>query len=260
MKRSIHYIKSLGAVLMASVFIFFSGPAANVAAFNEPLPLSVGEKLIFQIRWGVVEAGEAVLEALPFQHLNGIQSYHFILKLKTSSAVDIFYKVRDRIESYTDINISHSLFYKKKATGKKKKDIVVNFDWNNQKASYSNFGHQRPAIDIEWGALDPLSALYGIRSQKLADLSEISFPITDGKRCFMGKAHIVGKEVIELNGITYDTYLIKPELVHFNGVFKKSKNPDLKIWMTADERKIPVKIECKVLVGNITGELISVDM
>ncbi len=258
-------------MVIISCFIVFAETTANVAALNDSLPLSHdekltfqirshGEKLTFQIRWGFIEAGEAVLELLPFQYLNGIEAHHFVLKLKTSSAVDIFYKVRDRIESYTDINISRSLFYKKKATGKDKKDIVVNFDWKNQKASYSNFGKQRDAIDIGRGTFDPLSALYGIRSRKLADQTEISFPITDGKRCFMGKAHIVRKEVIELNGTTYDTYLIEPELSHFDGVFKKSKNPVLKIWITADERKLPVKIECKVLVGSITGELVSADI
>ncbi len=256
MKNTIHYLKYLFVMLMVAVLIVFSGTAANVNAFNDPFSISLGEKLVFEIRWGLIEAGEAVLEALPFQQLNGIQSHHFVLKLKTSSTVDIFYKVRDRVESYTDLNISRSLFYKKKGTGKEKQDIKVNFDWDKQQASYSNFGNPRDAIDIRIGAFDPLSALYGIRSREFAGQSEISFPITDGKRCFMGKVNIVGREMIELNGITYDTYLIEPELVHFDGVFKKSKSPRLKIWMSADERKLPLKIECKVLVGSITGELV----
>ncbi|SLM29846.1 conserved exported hypothetical protein [Desulfamplus magnetovallimortis] len=266
MKKAMLSIKSLIVMIMASGCIFFSGTSANVGAFTNSgalknsLPISIGEKLIFQLRWGVIEAGEAVLESLPFQYLNGIQSHHFVLKLKTSSTVDIFYKIRERIESYTDVDISRSLFYRKKATGKDKKDIVINFDWEKQKASYSNFGNPRDSIDIQSGSFDPLSALFGIRNKEFAVASEITFPITDGKRCFIGKAHIVKKELIELNGTTYDTYLIEPELEHFDGVFKKSKDPELKIWMTADERKLPVRIECKVIVGSITGELVSSEM
>ncbi|MBF0201869.1 MAG: DUF3108 domain-containing protein [Desulfamplus sp.] len=290
MKRSNHRVMTFVSAFSAAWIILFTGNYANLDAShvtnpasldashvknpagldashtinpdasNVSLPMSHGEKLLFQIRWGMVQAGEAVLHAMPFQNLKGTESHRFVLELKTSSAVDRFYKVRDKIESYTDLGISRSLFYSKKATGRDKRDVKIYFDWNNHTASYSNFNQVRESIGIEEGAFDPLAALYGIRSREFSVDSEISFPITDGKRSFMGKARIVGREKIELGGITYDTYLVEPELVHFDGVFKKSKNPELKIWMTADHRKMPVKIECKVLVGSITGELVDAVM
>lgn len=257
MKKTFPSIFPLLVMVLAAMTIVFSEAVPNVAAFHPSRPTHMGEKLTFQIRWGIIQAGEAVLEALPYQSLNGTPTHHFVLNLKTSSAVDIFYKVRDKIESYTDLDISRSLYYRKKAMGKDKKDVKVHFDWENGKASYSNFDRPRDAIDIESGAFDPLSALYGIRNQSFEVSSEISFPITDGKRCFLGRANVVKKEEITINDATYETYLIEPELTHFDGVFKESDNPELKIWFTADERKIPVKIECKVLVGSITGELVN---
>jgi hypothetical protein len=56
---------------------------------------------------------------------------------------------------------------------------------------------------------------------------------------------------------TYDTYLIEPEIKHIGGVFEKSKNAKIKLWVTADKRKIPVKIKSKVVVGSFVGELVS---
>jgi hypothetical protein len=42
-------------------------------------------------------------------------------------------------------------------------------------------------------------------------------------------------------------------------VFKKSKDAKLQIWVTADARRIPVKIKSKVAVGSFVGELMSVE-
>lgn len=56
---------------------------------------------------------------------------------------------------------------------------------------------------------------------------------------------------------TYDTYLIEPELKHVGGVFEKSKNAKIQLWVTADKRRIPVKIKSKVVVGSFVGELVS---
>ena len=45
----------------------------------------------------------------------------------------------------------------------------------------------------------------------------------------------------------------------FGGVFKESKNPQLLVWVTADERRIPVQIKSKVKVGYFIGELIAME-
>ena len=228
-------------------------------AMERTAPFSMGEKLIYRIRWGAVDAGNAVMEVMPLKEVNGIYARHFILDIKTSSFVDIFYKVRDRIEAFTDQRISRSVLYRKKQTGKDKKNVVVQFNWEADQAFYSNDGKGREPIDIIRTSLDPLSVIYGIRCRELNEGLDIYFPVTDGKRCFMGRARVLGRESVKVNGVVYDSFLIEPELTHFGGVFKKSEHPRLKIWVTADEKKIPVKIQCKVLVGSIVGELVAAE-
>jgi len=56
---------------------------------------------------------------------------------------------------------------------------------------------------------------------------------------------------------TYDTFLIEPEIEHVGGVFEKSKNAKIQVWVTADRRRMPVKIKSKVVVGSFVGELVS---
>jgi len=68
---------------------------------------------------------------------------------------------------------------------------------------------------------------------------------------------VIKKEILKLTSGTYDTYLIEPEMTHVSGVFEKSKNAKIQVWVTADRRRMPVKIKSKVVVGSFVGELIS---
>jgi hypothetical protein len=74
-----------------------------------------------------------------------------------------------------------------------------------------------------------------------------------------GSAKIIRKETIEVPGGRFETYLIEPELKDIGGVFKKSKDAKIQLWVTADERRLPVKIASKVSVGSFVGELITIE-
>ena len=41
-----------------------------------------------------------------------------------------------------------------------------------------------------------------------------------------------------------------------NEVFKKSKKAKIQIWLTADDRRIPVRIKSKVVVGSFVADLV----
>jgi len=58
---------------------------------------------------------------------------------------------------------------------------------------------------------------------------------------------------------TYDTFLVEHDLKDIGGVFEKSKNAKLKIWVIADTHRIPIKIKSKVILGSFVAELISAD-
>ncbi|MGB6013056.1 MAG: DUF3108 domain-containing protein, partial [Desulfobacterales bacterium] len=77
------------------------------------------------------------------------------------------------------------------------------------------------------------------------------------KKCVIGELSVIKRETLKLKSGTYDTYLIEPELKHIGGVFEKSKNAKIQLWVTADKRRIPVKIKSKVVVGSFVGELVS---
>ena len=230
----------------------------NIQAAEKDFPFYPGEKLTFQLKWTVIPAGEGILEILPIETIKGVRAYHFVLTAKSNSFIDYIYKVRDRIDAYTDIEMTHTILYKKKQReGKTKRDVVVNFNWDTNKAQYSTLKNVREPIDVLKGSFDPLSAFYYTRLFDLKKNLIIERPITDGKKCIIGKAFVIKKETLKLTSGTYDAYLIEPEIKHVGGVFEKSKNAKIQIWVTADNRRMPVKIKSKVLVGSFVGELVS---
>jgi len=135
------------------------GSSACVNAGEKDFPFYPGEKLTFLLKWTIIPAGESVLEVLPMETINGVKAYHFLLTAKSNAFIDTFYKVRDKIDAYANTEMTHSMLYKKKQReGKSHRDIVVNFDWQNNKAQYTNFNEKQPPIDILSGSFDPLSA------------------------------------------------------------------------------------------------------
>jgi len=244
-------------IIVAFAVIF--GFAEDTLSGDKGFPFSTGEKLTFQAKWGPIPAGEAVLQVLPIETVNGIKSRHFMLTTKTYPFIDLFYKVRDRIDAYTDVEMTRSILYKKLKQGKSRKNVVVDFFWDKNKAQYSNFGKKREPISILPGSFDPLSVFYAFRLRKLKENLEMEGPVTDGKKCVIGRVKVVRREKIRIASGTYDTYLVEPELRHIGGVFEKSRNARLQIWVTADEKQIPVKVKSRVVVGSFVGELISLE-
>jgi hypothetical protein len=242
-----------------TAFMATFGFSKDIKAVEKALPFSPGEKLTIQVKWGFITAGEAILEVFPVEVVNGVKSHHFVLLVKTSKFVDFFYKVRERIDSYADTNMTHSILYKKQKQGKRRKDVVVDFNWEKNEAQYSNLGKKKNPISILPGSFDPLSVFYAFRLHDLKVNTEIERAVTDGKKCVMGKAKVLRREKIKVADRTYDTYLVEPDLEHLEGVFEKSNSAELKIWVTADELRIPVRIKSKVIVGSFVAELISVE-
>ena len=76
-------------------------------------PFQPGEKMYFVLKYGAIPAGEATLEVHDMEEIQGVGAYHFVLTARSNSFIDIFFKVRDRIDSYVDAGMNHSLYYKK---------------------------------------------------------------------------------------------------------------------------------------------------
>jgi hypothetical protein len=253
--RLYELINSVFIVFLTFVALLLSPSAVD--AGEKRIPFSPGEKLFFEVRWAFIPAAEGVLEILPMETIDGIKCYHFTMTSRTYEFVDAFYKVRDRMDAFADEGMTRSLLYKKAQDGKRKRRISVNFDWEKLQARYSNFDERGEPVPILPGSFDPLSVFYAFRLMQLKEGEELKTPVTDGKKCTVGRAKVIKREKIKVKDTFYDTFLVEPDLEQLGGVFEKSKNAKLQVWVTADGASIPVRVKSEVLVGSFVAELVS---
>ena len=248
-------LKLVARLFFVFIPIFASGiPTPNGHAF------SPGEKLTYRVQWGIFPAGKIVLEFSPFASVDAVPCYHFVMTAETNSFVDNFFKVRDRYESFIDLNMRNSLLFKKKQhEGKLKTDIVVKFDWENQTTTYSNFNRDLLTLSIFPGSFDPLSFFYKLRNQEFTVNQEYLLPVADGKEAFLGKVRITKKCKIKTRLGKYVTYLVEPDMESYGWIFRQTQKTKLKIWFSDDENKFPVKFSTRVTFGRFTCELVAVE-
>lgn len=253
-RHTVCVLAAIALICMSNMGFAWAGSSATG---DRPSAFKPGERLTFVLKWTIVPAGEAVLEVLPIRETDGRDARHFVLTARTNAFVDNFFMVRDRIDGWTDVPMTGSLRYRKKQhEGKTRRDVTVLFDWIEMTAQYTNNNNAREPITITEGTFDPLSIFYWFRQKDLSVGDRIQRSVTDGKKHVIGIADVVKRETIEVPAGTFDTFLVEPDLAHVGGVFEKSPDASIQVWVSADHRRIPIKLKSKVMVGSFSGELI----
>jgi hypothetical protein len=231
---------------------------AAAAGWSEPLPFEPGEKLFYEVRWERIPVAQVSLEVRPFKQLQGAQAFHFVFRARTYPAVDILYPVEGRMESFADMALTRSLrFAKDMQEGRSQRIYRVDFDWTRGMATYENGEHKQRRIPLPEGTLDMIAMLYYARSLPLEAGLEVARPLSSGKKTLLAQARVVRRETIMVDGRAWPAFLIEPDISKAGGVFEKSKEAELYLWISADDRQIPLKVVSKVWVGAFIVELIS---
>ena len=247
-------------VLLQVIVLGLQIIAFSAAADEAVLPFEPGETLTYKLRWKFINAGTAVFQVQPIAELNGNPAYHFLLTVRSSPFLDIFYKVRDRVESYADLDMTHSLLYKnQQREGSYGRDVIVTFDWENEKAQFENRGEKRDPIIVYPGTFDPLSITYFIRMQELVPGNVIKGPVTDGKKLVIGRLRVIERQKVKVPAGKFDAFLVEPEVERLGGVFKRSETAGARIWLSADQRQIPLKVSGRAKLGSFSAVLVSVE-
>ena len=245
------HLAAVLAVCAGSLFLCTGGASAR------DIPFQPGEEVKYDVRWQMYKAGEAQIQVMPFTEVKGRRSYHFQFRAQSNAFIDKLFKVRDSAEGFVADDFSGSTGYEYRGEGKKKKEIRVDFFPDTNRVVYSNFDEPRKPLEIPEGCFDPVSSYFKMRLMDLEIGQTLSFPITDGKKYFFQKGEIVKKEKITIKSVAYDTVVVVPHVTHFSGVFKESKDPTVRVWLTDDERQIPVRIKIRIAVGSIYFDLSS---
>jgi hypothetical protein len=208
----------------------------------------VGEKLVFSVQYGIVKAGEAILEIRNIAMMDGGPAYFIVSDARTNDVFSMFYRVRDRFVSLMDTTDLVSLRYEKHLReGKFKNDRYVVFDQQQHKAHYTD-----KVVSIAPRTQDVLSALYYVRSLPLKVGQSIALANhTDGKN-YPLVVKVMAEERITVDAGTFDCLVVEPFL-RYPGIFTQKGR--VRVWVTNDRYKIPVLVRSKVVIGDVSAVL-----
>jgi len=209
------------------------------------------------LRWAAVHVGYATMQVNEMTEIDGETAWHFSFEVRTNRFADTFFRVRTRIDSFVSEDLTRTLFYKEnKREGRTRRDIEVTFDWEKKEAIYTNFGDEDTPIELPEGpVLDPVGALYYFRSLPLSLFGEYEFSVTDGRRVVALSLDIDGWDWIDVPSGRFNAYRIKPQTGELGGVFEKSDDSDVWIWISRDRLIYPVQVQGEVLVGSFWAKL-----
>ncbi len=211
-----------------------------------------GEKLNYRVHYGFVNAGDIELQVKPTPvNINGRYAYHIDGFGKSRSGFDWMFKVRDRFETYIDTQAILPLQFVKnqKEGGYEDTDFVI-FD-HKLKKYFSKKGSKTTPIDIQ----DVLSVAYYARTLDVRNSpvgTEFILNVYLDNEIYPLKFRIDGREVLSTDVGKINSIRIIPEVI--NGRVFKDKNA-MKVWVSDDENKLPLRIQADILVGSIKADI-----
>ncbi len=213
-----------------------------------------GEKLTFRVYYNMsplwVPAGEATFTTTA-ETLNGKKVYHVVGDGKTLKSYEWFYKVRDRYETYIDMETMLPLKF------------VRNVNENGFKI-YNNvtFNHKAGKAVSTKGVYtvpkciqDVMSAVFYARNidySKYKPGDKIPFSMFLDDEVFELYIRYVGKEKVTTRYGTFNAIKITPLLIE-GTLFKGGEK--MAIWVSDDANHIPLRVDSPILVGSVKVDL-----
>lgn len=224
-----------------------------------------GEKLVYKVYYdsfltGEIVAGECTFEIQKESRVIAKRNtMHIIVNGVTKGAFNLFFKVKDRYETFLDEEaMAPWLFIRRVNEGGYIINQDVHFNWYNNTMQFKNVEKKtQNTSPVPAYTHDILSAIYYMRAMDYSKSKEgegypIVFTIDD--TVYSTKAFYMGKEQLKTSMGTFNTFKVKPMVLTGN-VFKDQF--PMMVWVTDDENKIPIFAKTEVLVGSVKMELIS---
>ncbi|MBN1637382.1 MAG: DUF3108 domain-containing protein [Ignavibacteriales bacterium] len=212
-----------------------------------------GERLVFDLKYGFITAGIAVMEIPKIKTISGRDSYHITFNVNTTSAFDLVYKVRDRYESYVDVEgLFPWRFEQHIREGGYMRDFSAFFDHRTGKAKTSEGSY-----DIPKYVNDILSAFYLGRTLDYSDMKvgqKYSLQNFYKDNVYPLDIIYLGKETVDVSAGKFKCITVQP-LISEGGLYKGNGN--MVIYLTDDQYKMPVKVKAEVVIGSLDAELVT---
>jgi hypothetical protein len=212
------------------------------------------EELVYKVEFLGITMGYARFTFLGKVLLSGKEAYHLRVRAWTSDLLSLIYPIDDMIDYYLDVQTIAPL-RQEFANSRKDDDVAI---YDQEKGTivyrYKKDGTIRKKVDAVPNVYDPVSVAYYFRTRDLA-VEEKARPMYAGRKLWEISARPVGFERIRTDRGEVDTIIIEPVIRREGKVEDKG---DLRMWMSRDERHLPVRLYAKfrkIRMWTLVGEL-----
>ncbi len=251
-------MKFAGSSRMTRLWIAIIASGITAAASAQlPRGVFAGERVKYKVRYNLyfnIPVGEFVfytdtsapsILGRPTVHIRAVgYSYPFY---------DAFFMVRDTYGTFLDRRTGLPVvFYRKVHEGDYHFSEFVTFLRHKGKAYNRD---KRRTTPIPAGVHDVVSAIFYARSidyEHLRPGDSIMFPLYIDDSVYHVGVIYQGKETVRVRGERVQAYRLVPILI-VDRVFKSEE--DMTIWLSADDRRLPVKIRSGISVGAVEAVL-----
>jgi len=211
----------------------------------------VGERLVFDVGYSFITAGEAVMSIPKIDTIQGRPSYQILFTVKSTPTFSWIFKVEDRYETYMDVEgLFPWKFSQRIREGSYSRDFEAEFDQRNNIAKAGGEEYPIPPY-----VQDIVSSFYFARTLDYSTMRP-------GEKTYLANFYkdttyplaikFLGYQRLNVDAGKFDCVLVEP-LITEGGLFKAEGR--IIIWMTNDERRIPIKVSTQVAIGSIDSEL-----
>ena len=230
-----------------------NGTSAEALRTIKNEAFTYGEKLTFAVKYKFVTAGYATMSvgSSPVT-VSDRSCYDIQFKVRTTNSFDRIFKVRDVYRTWVDVEgLFPWKFQQRVREGDYSKDFSANIDQKAHLARTTQGSFKVPEF-----VQDVLSAFYYTRVVNLKGMKTgQSFSVKNfyGKKTHTLKVRVLGRETVSVKAGKFKCIKLEP-LVTEGGLFKSEGK--IYLWVTDDDRKMPVKVSTAVVIGSIDSELV----
>jgi hypothetical protein len=265
-KLKVNFAVALAGVVCLCVLSASEAGQAMIKAEAVPayqpkhFPFDAGEKEVYQATWnGMIAVATAEVQTTQTV-IDGRKVYQVRVEAKTSRMLDFIWRMRDTISSTFDAKaLAPSRYTFSQRENSKVIDTEAKLDHATKRWSVNRqqVGKETKIYQFDaQNTLDPITAVYLARSTDFKVGDKLYFKVFGGRYQYLLELFIEKKEPVALeSGKTVEAYRIIPRIQNITKNGYASRLNEATIWISADERRLPIKLSSKIVFGTVYLEL-----
>ena len=249
-------LQNIGKWIFLFVPAFFLVASKPIQRFGF-VAYKPGEEIRYRVHYGIFTAGEAIMRLNPLLYrVNNRICYRAEVIGNSKGAFDKIIRIRDVWGSYFDtLNFQPQKSFRSIQENRYRKKEEIYFDYSRNMAKIQSEDGNAEEVSVSPGVQDMVSGYYFMRLLNYDNYQKKDTIRMNGifeNKTYDFRIIYLGKERIKTKFGKTNAFLISP-IMPKNTLFS-GRNP-IKMWISDDQNRIPLKIEAELLLGSLDMDI-----